>query len=124
MIRGVRDVYVNVADMDRAVAFYTEVLGLSATERSPHWTTLDCGGLRFGLHWTGGDPVPAVPGDAHGPHAGGVITLEVADIEAALAALAAAGVEVRGGIARNPWGALLVFEDPDGNVLKLMEPPA
>jgi len=28
-----------------------------------------------------------------------------------------------GSIARADWGAVIAFEDPDGNVLKLMQPP-
>lgn len=124
MITGVQDVYVNVADMDRAVAFYGGTLGLRVVDTSPYWTTLDVGGVRVGLHGTGGAAVPRVPRDAHGAHAGAVLTLRTADLDAAVAQLADAGVELLGPVSRNPWGALAVFADPDGNVLKLMQPPA
>jgi catechol-2,3-dioxygenase len=70
MIRGVQDVYYNVADMTRATAFYRDVLGLAVAHDNPHWIALEVGGVRLGLHWTGGSPVPKVPRDEHGAYAG------------------------------------------------------
>jgi predicted enzyme related to lactoylglutathione lyase len=123
MITGVRDVYYNVQDMNRAVGFYRDVLGVRVVDESPHWASLDIGGVRVGLHWTGGGPVPRIPRDEHGAHAGATVTLEVRDVDAVAAAMKARGVNVLGPVTHNPWGSLAVFEDPDGNVLKLMQPP-
>ncbi len=123
MITGVRDVYYNVQDMARAVAFYRDVLGVRVVEGDEWWTSLDVGGVRVGLHGTGGDPVPRVARDAHGAHAGATLTLAVADIRAAAEGLRAAGAKLLGEIEDAPWGSLVAFEDPDGNVLKLMQPP-
>lgn len=124
VITGLQDVYVNVADMDRAVAFYRDLLGLPLVETSPWWSALDCGGVRLGLHGTGGDPVPPIPHDAHGPHCGAVITLRTDHIDADYERFSEAGVTFLGPIAWEPWGSLAVFTDPDGNVLKLMQPPS
>lgn len=121
MITGIQDVYYNVQDMDRALRFYRDVLGLRVVDTHPYWTSLDVGGARMGLHWTEGVPVPAVPRDDHGAHAGGVVTFKVADIAKAHDSLKEGGVKFLSGVTRNPWGALAVFEDPDGNVLKLMQ---
>lgn len=123
MIEGLQDVYVNVADMQRALAFYQGTLGLRVVESSEHWSALDVGGVRLGLHWTGGPPVPEVPYDDHGPHTGAVITLRVTDVEEVAAKLRDAGVRVLGAVSHAPWGSLVSFADPDGNVLKLMQPP-
>jgi predicted enzyme related to lactoylglutathione lyase len=46
----------------------------------------------------------------------------VTDIETATQHLSAAGTRLLGPILRETWGDLTVFEDPDGNVLKLMQP--
>jgi predicted enzyme related to lactoylglutathione lyase len=119
---GVQDIYYNVRDMKRAVAFYRDVLGCSVVDESPYWSSLQLGGVRLGLHWTGGGPVPATPRDAHGAHAGGTLTLRVSDVDAAAAHLTASGTRLLGPIMREAWGQLLTFEDPDGNVLKLMKP--
>lgn len=121
LIEGVQDFYYNVNDMKAAVAFYRDVLGMKVVAENPYWATLDCRGATVGLHWTEGAAVPAVPGDDHGPHAGGTLTLRVKSARTARAALEKAGVRIRGA-SENPWGNVVVFEDPDGNVLKLMEP--
>lgn len=123
MITGIQDVYYNVSDMDRAIEFYDRALGLKTAERDPYFTALEVDGLRLGLHATGGRPVPRVDRDAHGAHAGATITFRVDDLDAARERLEQGGVEILGA-SDNPWGRILVFEDPDGNVLKLMEPPA
>lgn len=122
MITGLQDAYVNVSDMDRAVAFYRDVLGLPVLDESEWWSTLDCGGLRLGLHGTGGQPVPHVPRDDHGPHAGAVLTFRTTDAIATAEAFKAAGVTMLSPVVTQPWGRLFAFEDPDGNVLKCMQP--
>lgn len=123
MITAIQDVYYNVADMERAIRFYRDTLGLTLLTTNPHWTALAVGDLRLGLHWTEGAPVPAIPRDAHGAHAGAVVTFQVADIDQAHATLTKLGVKFLSPVTRNPWGSLAVFEDPDGNVLKLMQAP-
>lgn len=123
MITGVRDVYYNVEDMGRAVAFYRDVLGLTLNEESPWWSAFDVGGVRIGLHWLEHHPIPRTPRDDHGAHAGTTLTLAVDDLTAAVARLKAAGVRLLGPPTHNPWGAIAVFEDTEGNVLKLMQPP-
>jgi predicted enzyme related to lactoylglutathione lyase len=122
MITQVQDVYYNVADMEQAVKFYRDVLGLKVTDEDAHFTGLEVGGVRIGLHWTGGRPVPAVPKNAHGADAGATLTLRVADIEAAQQRLRENLVKILGTMDA-PWGRLVTFQDPDGNVLKLMEVP-
>lgn len=122
MITGVQDLYYNVGDMERAVAFYAALLGRRPTEENPWWSAFDAGGVRIGLHGTSGAAVPAVPRDEHGAHAGGTLTLRSTDIDADTARLAEIGARVLGRLDED-WGRLTVFEDPDGNVLKLMQPP-
>ena len=119
MITGVQDVYYNVQDMERAVAFYRDVLGLRVMDEDPHFTGLETGGVRIGLHWTGGTAVPTIPQDAHGPHTGATLTFRVADASLARQTLMEKGVNVLS-YSENPWGNMVMFTDPDGNVLKLM----
>ncbi len=122
MIVGVQDVYYFVQDMPRALRFYRDALGLRVTAESDHWATLDVGGVRVGLHATDGRPVPPVPRDEGGAMAGGTLTLRVDDIRATVARLQAAGVKFLAPIYDASWGSVVAFEDPDGNVLKLMRP--
>ena len=46
MIIGVQDIYYNVRDMDKAVDFYTTVLGMKLKHKDQWWSALDCGGVR------------------------------------------------------------------------------
>lgn len=109
--------------MDRAVAFYRDLLQFRVESSDPYWTALSLGNWRVGLHGNGEQKVPTVPMDAHGANAGATLTLETDAIDLDHARLSAAGVRFLGGISRNPWGDLVAFLDSEGNVLKLMQPP-
>ena len=55
-----------VADMDRAVAFYRDVVGLPLRFQSPHWTEFETDGATLALH-----PAEAVATSTQqGPRAG------------------------------------------------------
>ena len=107
-----------VTDMDRAVSFYTETLGLRLTFRAgDHWASLDAGdGFQLGLH-------PASPrGAAPGTH--GAISVGFAvdePIEDVVAGLQRLGVEFRGPVGDEGRLKLAYFADPDGNELYLAE---
>lgn len=120
MITGVQDVYYSVTEPKRAIRFYTEGLGMKLLEESPYWIALDCGGLRVGLH-AEEKAIPPVPRDSHGAHAGGTLTLRSDNVPEDRKRLEASGAKILGETDQ-PWGHMLVFEDPDGNVLKLMRP--
>ena len=124
MITKVRDIHYHVQDMDRAVTFYTRVLGLRLLDTDPTWSNLELGGMRIGLQATpAGAPVPAVPTDASGALAGATLTLHSTDLVADTNRLRTAGVPILGEL-DEAWGKLVVFQDTEGNVLKLMQPPA
>ncbi len=120
MIIGVQDVYYNVQNMDRAVAFYRDVLGLKVQYQNEYWTSLEVGGVQVGLHWTEGGPVPHIPRDSHGAHAGATQTLKTNSLNEDEKFLKSKNVKALGRI-NAEWGNLFIFEDPDGNVLKLMQ---
>ncbi len=118
MISGVHDIYYNVKDMKRAIEFYTKTLNMKVSWESDHWTSLDCGGVMVGLHWTQGDEIPLFSRDSHGAHCGGTLTLKSDDITSDRKSLEATGVKILGEVDES-WGHMLIFEDLDGNVLKL-----
>ena len=99
------EVVVYVDDMDRAVAFYRDVLGLATTYESPYWTTFDSGPCTLALH--AGGVIPPNP------------TFVVADADGEHARLAASGIEV--GEIREPAPGLRVFDirDSEGNRLSI-----
>lgn len=120
MITGVKDVYYSVTNVENAKRFYIEGLGLKLTFEHEHWIALDCGGVQVGLH-PEESPVPFIPRDSHGSHAGGTLTLKSNDVKEDRDRIERFGGKILGE-ANQPWGHMLVFEDPDGNVLKLMNP--
>jgi catechol 2,3-dioxygenase-like lactoylglutathione lyase family enzyme len=120
MIVGVQDIYYSVTDPKRAIRFYTEALGMRLIDESEYWISLDCFGVRVGLH-PEDQAIPFIPRDSHGAHAGATLTLKSDNIPEDRKRLEALGAKILGE-ADQPWGHMLVFEDPDGNVLKLMRP--
>lgn len=121
MINGIQDVYLNVEDMARAIAFYETVLGCRVTYSDSHWTSLDAHGLKVGLHWMEGEAVPEIPHDLHGPHAGATLTFHSTDITEDKAMLMKYQVEILNEINAD-FGHLVIFKDSEGNFLKLMKP--
>jgi catechol 2,3-dioxygenase-like lactoylglutathione lyase family enzyme len=121
MITGVQDIYYNVSNMDKAVEFYTNVLGMKLKHKDQWWSALDCGGVSVGLHWTEGSAVPEIPQDSHGANTGATLTLRSNDVASDRRHLEKNGAMILGE-ANQPWGHMLVFKDPDGNILKLMAP--
>jgi catechol 2,3-dioxygenase-like lactoylglutathione lyase family enzyme len=122
MITGIRDVYYNVSDMKQAVSFYRDILGIAPDFEDRYWTSFSFGDIKLGLHWTEGKPVPKVPRDSHGAHAGATVTFQVNDVHKVFEELRRRGVNFLSGVEEAPWGDLAVFEDLDGNVLKIMRP--
>jgi catechol 2,3-dioxygenase-like lactoylglutathione lyase family enzyme len=110
-------VQIGVADLDRAIAFYTEVLGFTLTERRDdlQFAHIDTNvpGLQFGL------------GQVEEPKGTGsvVINIGVAHVGAARRALEAKGVAFRGETLVIPGKvALAGFSDLDGNYLRFAGP--
>ena len=107
-----------VASMDRAVRFYTEVLGLKLTNRfGDHWATVEAGkGLTIGLH-------PASPKyPAPGTKGAIMLGLEIDEaIDLVVARLSEKGVQLKGSIVRDEAGKFAHLEDPDGNDMYLWE---
>jgi catechol 2,3-dioxygenase-like lactoylglutathione lyase family enzyme len=111
---GVHHVSVNVADVDAALAFYAGPLGLTVRTDRP--------AFGFGGAWLDLGPQQvhliegAVPGD-RGQH----FAIRVADLDASIAQLRAAGVEVSDA---SPVGTgrQAFLHDPSGNLIELHEP--
>jgi methylmalonyl-CoA/ethylmalonyl-CoA epimerase len=108
---------VPVADVDRAIAFYRDVLGMRFLFKAPPGLGFfDCNGVRLLLD----EPARAGAGQGNS-----IIYYKVPDIEVAFAALTARGVVFQDAphlVARMPdhelWMAF--FRDPDANLLALM----
>lgn len=100
-------------DMDRAIAFYEATFGLSRHFASPFWSELGWRGAVVALH---------------GGHDGGRVVsglgFEVDDLEAACAAVVAAGGVIEQGPEDRPGEPirLATARDPEGNVFSIAQP--
>lgn len=112
-----------VTDQDRALDFYTNVLGLekridSPNADGPRFLTVGVSGQDFQLVlW------PGTPGRAQPVHGAipATYTIETPDIRKAFEALKSRGVKFDTEVREFPWGRIAVFQDPDGNRLQLRE---
>lgn len=116
MVQGVANVWLPVQDMERAVGFYRDVIGLDVEMQSAEWTELEAGGLSIGLN--GREPAGA---SADG---GAVISFRTDDIEAEVERLQGKGARFTGGVSSYEWGSLAPFKDSEGNDLQLYMPPS
>jgi methylmalonyl-CoA/ethylmalonyl-CoA epimerase len=116
MLSQIGQIAIQVADLERSVAFYRDSLQLPLLFELPGLTFFNCGGVRLML-------TPAEGGASTGVSS--VLYFKAGDIRAEAQALAARGVKIESEphlIAKlqdhDLWMAF--FRDPDGNLLALM----
>ena len=116
-LNQIGQIFVNVKDLERAIAFYRDILGMTFLfQAPPNMAFFDCGGIRLML---------SLPETAEFDHPSTIIYYSVDDIQQAAAVLQARGVAFDGPphvVARLPhadlWMAFL--RDADRNPLALM----
>jgi predicted enzyme related to lactoylglutathione lyase len=117
MASGVATVWLPVQDMQRAVQFYRDTLGLDVKQEGDDWSELDANGLMIGLN---------AREDAGSDGDGGAVLTFQPDggIEDEVDRLKGAGVSFRGEISDHPWGRIAAFKDSEGNTLQVYAPPS
>lgn len=111
--QGLLQIAMNVKEIDRAVAFYRDVLGLPFLFQAGNLAFFDLDGVRLMLD---------VAEDKRFAHPGSILYLRVADIQAGHAALVAKGVQIEGegphvvhrDASMELW--MTFFHDGEGNV--------
>jgi catechol 2,3-dioxygenase-like lactoylglutathione lyase family enzyme len=107
-------------DIPKTRDFYARILGLEVTEENGMLT----------LHLSGGGTVLIYPKENHEPATFTVLNFPVDDIEKAVDALTAAGVQMERyedsgqderGIARQYPPPIAWFKDPAGNIVSVIE---
>jgi glyoxylase I family protein len=124
LIAGVWGVRYQVADVQRAIAFYTHTLGFTLDmQHLPAFGQVSIGGLKLILSGPGASGSRAMPdGRQQAPGGWNRVVLEVQDLAALIARLNASGVRFRNRLEVGPGGKQIQIEDPDGNPIELFEP--
>ncbi len=112
---AIAQVAVNASDIDRATAFYRDVVGLPFLFAAPGMAFFDCGGVRVML---------SEPSDERFDHPASILYYTVEDIDAAHERMVSAGArsergphKVHEGEGFELWMAFL--HDSEGNVFAL-----
>jgi predicted enzyme related to lactoylglutathione lyase len=123
MLKQVFYTSVLVSDQDRALDFYTNVLGLeqrveNPTPDGPRFITVGVKGDEFQLVLWPGTPGEAQPAMGRPPAS---VTIETDEIEQTIDEYKARGVEFVSDLLEFPWGSVAQFVDPDGNRLQIRQ---
>jgi predicted enzyme related to lactoylglutathione lyase len=118
-------VYISVfvKDQDKALAFYTKLLGFEKRvdvpyPDGPRFLTVGLKGQDFQLILWPGTPGQGQPFQGRIP---AQYTIATGDCRKAFELLKSRGVKFETGVLEYPWGYVAVFQDPDGNRLQLRQ---
>ena len=111
-VRGTDFVMFLVSDLERAVGFYRDVLGLKCEINSAEhqWAEFDCGNVTLSLKGSSVEP---------GTMAGGRIAFATEDIGGAYEELRQRGIRIESEPMDNGCCVALELLDPDGNLIIL-----
>ena len=112
-----------VTDQDKALDFYTNVLGMEKRVENPIARRAAVSDRRRRGRRVPAGPLARDPGQAE-PAMGrppASITIETDDIQKSYEELKSRGVEFVSDVLEFPWGYVAQFQDPDGNRLQIRE---
>ena len=114
-----------VNDVDRAIPFYTDILGFKLEMHpAPGFASLSRGDLQLLLNRPGAGGAGQAMPDGQVPAPGGWnrIQIEVDDLEATVDKLRNAHGRFRNAIVTGNGGKQIIIEDPSGNPIELFQP--
>src|SRR4026208_996857 len=123
-IQGLWGVRYQVKDVQRSIAFYTEMLGFHLDHQNlPAFGQVSISNLKLILSGPGASGSRPMPdGRQQAPGGWNRIVLQVEDLPARIADLKQQGVNFRNELKGGPGGKQIQVEDPDGNPIELFEP--
>ena len=113
-----------VDDVDKAIEFYTDMLGFEVlSSAAPAFADVQRGNLRVllsGPKSSAGRPMS--DGAKPGPGGWNRIHFIVDDIDAEIARLREAGARFRNDVVEGPGGRQILLQDPSDNIIELFQP--
>jgi len=112
-----------VTNVERAIGFYTRVLGFKVEMQSgPAFAMVSRGALHLILGGPGSSGArPMLDGRRQEPGGWNRIVLYVDDLSREIEKVSAAGARLRNTVEIGPGGSQIQIEDPDGNPIELHE---
>jgi catechol 2,3-dioxygenase-like lactoylglutathione lyase family enzyme len=115
MIKTVWSVTLHVSDIERAVKFYEETLGLEKKYEFSSYVGFECGGVEIGL-------IPASGARQKTSLTSPSVEFLVDDVDKFCEKLSRAGVKFIERLHDEPWGGRqATFADPDDNILEIAQ---
>ena len=122
-IRGLWGVRYQVKDVQRSIAFYTQLLGFNLDHQNlPAFGQVSISNLKLILSGPGASGSRPMPdGRQQEPGGWNRIVLQVEDLPTRITELKKKGVTFRNEMEAGPGGKQIQVEDPDGNPIELFE---
>ena len=123
-ILGLWGVRYQVKDVQRSIAFYTQMLGFNLDHQNlPAFGQVSISNLKLILSGPGASGSRPMPdGRQQEPGGWNRIVLQVEDLPARIADLKKKGANFKNEMEVGPGGKQIQVEDPDGNPIELFEP--
>ena len=117
-VKGIKLAWVVVKDLQSALKFYTEIVGLTLKEQSPEYGWAELSGpegIRLGVAQETSDEVFKAGMNA-------VVTITVDDLSATCSSFLSKGAKLVGEVIEVPGHVKMqTFEDVDGNKFQIVE---
>jgi catechol 2,3-dioxygenase-like lactoylglutathione lyase family enzyme len=120
MFQRIAFIHYCTQNLERALEFYRDTLGLKLLVQNEEWVEFDVGGQRLALRQV--DSMPAKLEESN-PN-GAMIWLEANPIEESIALLRKNKINFIKELEIFSYGKTAIFTDPDDNPIGLYEPPA
>lgn len=120
MFQKIAFIHYCTQNLEQALKFYRDILGLELLVQNAEWVEFKVGDQRLALRQV--NPMPQKPDGQHPNSA--MIWLETRPIEKTIAFLNENKVHVINKLEIFSYGKTAIFEDPDGNLIGLYEPPS
>jgi len=120
MFQKIAFIHYCTQNLERALKFYRDILGLKLLVQNEEWVEFEVGGQRLALRLV--DPWTA---STESPNANGaMIWLEACPIEKTIEMLSDKKIIFINNLEIFSYGKTATFKDPDGNLIGLYEPPS
>jgi glyoxylase I family protein len=123
-VLGLWGVRYQVNDVQRSIAFYSNILGFQVDQQNlPAFGQVSVGELKLILSGPGASGSRPMPDGSHQEPGGwNRVVLQVNDLPARISELKNQAVRFRNEMEVGPGGKQIQLEDPDGNPIELFEP--